>query len=279
MKDQTDSDMRELTAKISILSEQVNRQKQMAIGFSRLISIYLQLSFERRVSVSQLVIMITLFVFMALSRGTFSTLSPVMAAQQEERKRRESIDQSSTLSKESMDVISNTSKSNGAANTSNTTLASVSASAKNTSTSTMTEEVKPKSKISETPKKPNNPRRHSDNLYHIMTESEINLPAARSRGSSNANESHNTPPKTLSINTNYEALGIELQNEVLQKKLGDVLLQQQQKEKEEQEQEVPLLSNAYCKASLDNLEKQQTKMNEASVHNRKRSSTNPSAIE
>lgn len=36
--------------------------------------------------------MIALFVFMALSRGTFSALSPVMAAQHEERKRRESVD-------------------------------------------------------------------------------------------------------------------------------------------------------------------------------------------
>jgi hypothetical protein len=207
--------------------------------------------------------MITLFVFMALSRGTFSTLSPVMAAQQEERKRRASIDQSSTLSKETMDVLLNNGKTS-----SNTATTSGSTTVKTTSTTTATtEDIKlTVPKISETPKKPNNPRRHSGNLYHIMTESEFNMPArgaaaTRSRGSSNAaNDSrHDTPPphKNLSINTNYESLGTELQNEALQKKLGDVLLQQQEQEKrekeeEKEEQEVPLLSNASRRPSLDN---------------------------
>lgn len=39
---------------------------------------------------AQLAIVVTLFVFLALSRGTMSTLSPVMMAQAEERKRRQS---------------------------------------------------------------------------------------------------------------------------------------------------------------------------------------------
>ncbi|CAO3587386.1 unnamed protein product [Absidia cylindrospora] len=49
-----------------------------------------QISFEKRVSMAQLTIVVTLFVFLALSRGTMSTLSPVMIAQAEERKRRQS---------------------------------------------------------------------------------------------------------------------------------------------------------------------------------------------
>ncbi|KAI9486057.1 MAG: hypothetical protein EXX96DRAFT_547530 [Benjaminiella poitrasii] len=48
--------------------------------------------------------MIALFVFMALSRGTFNTLSPVMAAQQEEIKRRESIDQSVPSTSSAKDI-------------------------------------------------------------------------------------------------------------------------------------------------------------------------------
>ncbi|KAI8342865.1 hypothetical protein BC941DRAFT_413270 [Chlamydoabsidia padenii] len=70
LKQQMETDMREMTAKISILTDQI--------------------SFEKRVSMAQLAIVVTLFVFLALSRGTMSTLSPVMIAQAEERKRRES---------------------------------------------------------------------------------------------------------------------------------------------------------------------------------------------
>jgi hypothetical protein len=210
----------------------------------------LQLSFERRVSVSQLVIMITLFVFMALSRGTFSTLSPVMAAQQVERKRRESIDQSSAIVINSID------------NTSNNTIKSMNADdVKLANTATQ--------KTSETPKKPNNPRRHTDNLYHIINDREINIPSApRSRGLSNAATTNDTQPSNrLSRNASFEKLGIDLQNEVLQKKLGDIYLQQQE------EQQVPLLSgSASRKPSFDNLA-------DSTIKNRKRSSTSPSAIE
>ncbi|SAM09125.1 hypothetical protein [Absidia glauca] len=70
LKQQMETDMREMTAKISILTDQI--------------------SFEKRVSMAQLAIVVTLFVFLALSRGTMSTLSPVMMAQAEERKRRQS---------------------------------------------------------------------------------------------------------------------------------------------------------------------------------------------
>lgn len=170
--------------------------------------------------------MITLFVFMALSRGTFSALSPVMAAQQEERKRRESIDQSSALTKEAMDILLN-----------------------NPTANTVVQ------KIIEAPKKPSNPRRHSDNPYHIMGESEIHK--------------HDTPLKI--VPGKYDSLGIELQNEVLQRRLGDILLQQQS----QVEQEVPLLSKASRKASLENLRQK----DDTSIKNRKRSSTSPSAIE
>lgn len=45
---------------------------------------------------AQLAAVITLFVFVALSRGTLSILSPIMEAQAQERKRRESADHPST---------------------------------------------------------------------------------------------------------------------------------------------------------------------------------------
>lgn len=166
--------------------------------------------------------MITLFVFMALSRGTFSTLSPVMAAQQVERKRRESIDQFSAFPKE----VNNIPALNAVVH-----------------------------KVTEAPKKPSNPRRHSDNLYHIMGESEIHR--------------YDTPPKV--IPGQYNSLGIELQNEVLQRKLEDISLQQQS----QTQQEVPVLNKMSRKASLENLRQKDN----ITIKNRKRSSTSPSAIE
>lgn len=45
---------------------------------------------------AQLAVVITLFVFVALSRGTLSILSPIMEAQAQERKRRESADHPTT---------------------------------------------------------------------------------------------------------------------------------------------------------------------------------------
>lgn len=227
LKDQTDSDMREMTARISILAD--------------------QLSFERRVSVSQLVIMITLFVFMALSRGTFSTLSPVMAAQQVERKRRESIDHSS--------IVSNTPAENS--NTSK-------------SSSTAHEDIKPTNttvqKTNETLKKPSNPRRHTDNIYHFMNDVDSRAsPTSRSRGLSDA---ATAKEGSQSQHAGCEKHGIDPQNEVLQKKLGDIYLQQQE------EQQVPLLSKSEAKESSHDGPTDATP-----VKNRKRSSTSPSALD
>lgn len=61
-----------------------------------------QIAFERRVSMAQLVVVITLFVFMALSRGNLSILSPIMEAQAQERKRRESFDQMAPIAKDNL---------------------------------------------------------------------------------------------------------------------------------------------------------------------------------
>ncbi|CAO3618595.1 unnamed protein product [Cunninghamella echinulata] len=70
LKEQMESDLRDMSTQISILTDQI--------------------SFERKISMMQLIVVISLFVFLALSRGTLNTLSPVMVAQAEERKRRES---------------------------------------------------------------------------------------------------------------------------------------------------------------------------------------------
>lgn len=214
---------------------------------------------------------------MALSRGTFSTLSPVMAAQQEERKRRESIDQSSAVVKEALDVSlendsnnrknipgSLTNNNNTTASAANTTYTAGSAGTAinptilhtnstpaeaSTSSTNSAENVSEDvvsviaQKLNETPKKPNNPRRHSDSPYHIMG-------------------------NTFSTNESYESLGIELQNDVLQKRLGDILMQQQK------EQEVPSSSskNDIKVEDCFNRENDITTI----VRNRKRSSTSPS---
>lgn len=68
MKEQTENEMKEMNSKVNSLSD--------------------QLSFERKVSITQLIITIILFVYMALSSGTLNTLSPVIAAQLKERKKR-----------------------------------------------------------------------------------------------------------------------------------------------------------------------------------------------
>lgn len=197
---------------------------------------------------SQLVIMITLFVFMALSRGTFSTLSPVMAAQQVERKRRESIDHSSLASNTPVENIN---------------------SSKPSLPSTLHEDTKPTNtatqKSTENLRKPSNPRRHTDNIYHFLNDTESHPSSvSRSRGLSDAA----TREGNSSQHAGTERLGIDLQNEVLQKKLGDIYLQQQE------EQQVPLLSkNKLRKLSYDD------SIDATPVKNRKRSSTSPSAIE
>ncbi|KAI9276519.1 UNC-like C-terminal-domain-containing protein [Sporodiniella umbellata] len=67
MKEQTENGMKDMSLKINIMAD--------------------QLSFEKRVSQIQSVVIIILFVYMALSSGTLNTLSPVIAAQSEERKK------------------------------------------------------------------------------------------------------------------------------------------------------------------------------------------------
>ncbi|KAI8879483.1 hypothetical protein K501DRAFT_336031 [Backusella circina FSU 941] len=171
LKDQTDNDMREMTAKISILAD--------------------QLSFERRISLTQLVIMITLFVFMALSRGTFSTLSPVMAAREEERKKRQSANQAAAL----LSTISHSLKPN-------------------------------KNKTKDLPSivtKPENPRRHSDDPYFIM-DLEEKRPRALSTSSKRSLEK--SEEDAILSKQSYKGLNIDLEPELLSHKLNDVLKQQ-----------------------------------------------------
>ncbi|KAI9248786.1 UNC-like C-terminal-domain-containing protein [Phascolomyces articulosus] len=73
----TENNMKEMTIKMALMADQI--------------------AFERRVSMAQLVIVVMLFVFVALSRGTLSILSPIMEAQAQERKRRESADAQALL--------------------------------------------------------------------------------------------------------------------------------------------------------------------------------------
>jgi hypothetical protein len=211
--------------------------------------------------------MITLFVFMALSRGTFSTLSPVMAAQQEERKRRESIDQSSASIKEALDIaLDNTSNipSSLPNNNITTTKANASAAGATDTTINLIPGVNPSTssnnnasentipvitrKLNEIPKKPKNPRRHSDSPYHIVE-------------------------NTLYADKNYGSLGIEIQNDALHKKLSDILIQQQQNEQDQIEQVVP--SSLEMNRSLVDEFNRNTDT-PTMVKTRKRSSTSPS---
>jgi hypothetical protein len=200
-----------------------------------------------------------------------------MAAQQEERKRRASIDQSSGTVKEALDIVldsssshsnipssslsnnsisattANTSAAGGAGTAINPILNTTNTNSTTTSTSntinSASEDAAPviARKLNEIPKKPKNPRRHSDSPYHTMG-------------------------NTLSANDSYESLGIELQNDVLQKRLSEILIQQQKKEKEI-EQEVPSLSKINRSLVEDGLHRD----NGATtvVKNRKRSSTSP----
>ncbi|RCH98881.1 hypothetical protein CU098_007582, partial [Rhizopus stolonifer] len=173
LKEQTESDMQEMTTKISMLAD--------------------QLSFERRVSVSQLIIMIILFVFMALSRGTFSTLSPVVAAQQEQRKRRQSIDPSLGLPpKDAFDAL----------------LRELEPIKKPTSSQNEPPSIQKQDIL--LPKKPKNLRRHSDSPYHTMKESDLNI------------FSSNTVPVL-----NKQQFTMD-DSEELQRKLSQIFIQQQE---------------------------------------------------
>ncbi|KAJ2962770.1 hypothetical protein NQZ79_g2106 [Umbelopsis isabellina] len=54
-----------------------------------------QVVFEKRLSLIQLILLISLFLFTAANKGTLSALSPIVAAQAEERQRRQSLSQGS----------------------------------------------------------------------------------------------------------------------------------------------------------------------------------------
>ncbi|KAH8552645.1 UNC-like C-terminal-domain-containing protein [Umbelopsis sp. PMI_123] len=70
-KNETSKELQELTAKLHIMADQV--------------------VFEKRLSLIQLILLVSLFLFTAANKGTLSTLSPIVAAQAEERQRRQSI--------------------------------------------------------------------------------------------------------------------------------------------------------------------------------------------
>ncbi|KAI8976075.1 hypothetical protein BDB01DRAFT_804420, partial [Pilobolus umbonatus] len=112
-----------------------------------------QVSFERRLSFTQLILIIGLFVFMSLSRGTFSILSPVMAAQQEERKRRESADNTSI------------SKETSVFNQADSTVPEITT--PRAPTSTIMDSPNNEMVLGHNPI-PYNRRRHSDNICHLI---------------------------------------------------------------------------------------------------------------
>ncbi|KAI9029743.1 UNC-like C-terminal-domain-containing protein [Phycomyces nitens] len=93
LKSQSQRDAREMTVRLNMLSDQI--------------------TFEKRMSTVQLVCLVGFFIYTALSRGTFSSLSPVMQAQAEERKRRSSAENmlSTGLKHEKEKTSVNTSKS------------------------------------------------------------------------------------------------------------------------------------------------------------------------
>lgn len=70
-KNETAKELQELSSKLHIMADQV--------------------VFEKRLSLIQLILLISLFLFTAANNGTLSTLSPIVAAQAEERQRRQSI--------------------------------------------------------------------------------------------------------------------------------------------------------------------------------------------
>lgn len=74
-KNETAKELQELTSKLHIMADQV--------------------VFEKRLSLIQLILLISLFLFTAANKGTLSALSPIVAAQAEERQRRQSLSQGS----------------------------------------------------------------------------------------------------------------------------------------------------------------------------------------
>ncbi|KAM3589652.1 hypothetical protein VKS41_000510 [Umbelopsis sp. WA50703] len=74
-KNETAKELQELTSKLHIMADQV--------------------VFEKRLSLIQLILLISLFLFTAANKGTLSALSPIVAAQAEERQRRQSLSHAS----------------------------------------------------------------------------------------------------------------------------------------------------------------------------------------
>jgi hypothetical protein len=70
-KNETAKELQELSHKLHIMADQV--------------------VFEKRLSLIQLILLISLFLFTAANKGTLSTLSPIVAAQAQERQRRQSV--------------------------------------------------------------------------------------------------------------------------------------------------------------------------------------------
>jgi hypothetical protein len=193
-------------------------------------------------SVSQLVITMTVFVFMALSRGTFSTLSPVVAAQQQERKRRESL---SSRTKVALDSLIENNRSRSFQKKTTAVVPN------------LMDEQKlflflNKSKEA-TPKKPNNPRRHSDSPYHTMKNTDIPPSAVEkptiSHTSATSHGERKTPNKSrqLSRNASNESINTNLQSDILYKKLDDLVVEQRR-----QESQNPLTKRSRH-SSLENL--------------------------
>ncbi|RUS16354.1 UNC-like C-terminal-domain-containing protein [Endogone sp. FLAS-F59071] len=70
-REETISEIKELTTKLHIMAD--------------------QLVFEKRLALVQLILLVCLFVFLAMTRGTLNAFSPIVVAQAQERRRREAI--------------------------------------------------------------------------------------------------------------------------------------------------------------------------------------------
>lgn len=193
------------------------------------------MSAQRFIAVGQFVVTLIAFVYMALSGGTFHTLSPVVAAQQKERKRRESL---SSRTKGMLDsLIENRMKKPETEKWLD----------ENKLFLILNNSSKPNTrKESTTPnKKPANPRRHSDSPYHTMGEININLPSVgrqqqqqptisrASLGSAENKTPLNKSDRIMSRNSSSESVhvsGGDLQSGELYKKLNKIAVEQQRRQ-------------------------------------------------
>lgn len=188
--------------------------------------------------------MIGFFVYMALSRGTFSTLSPVVAAQQQERKRRESLSSKTKIALDSL--IENRMK---------TIPRKSDAVVPNPIDENKLYAFLNKSKET-TPKKPSNPRRHSDSPYHTMKNIDMHVPTTTAEKSgkptisrqSSDNDRKTPKSRQLSRNASNESINNNLQSDVLYQKLDDLVVEQRR-----QETQNPLRIGKSFHSSLENL--------------------------